>query len=456
MKNKRFFFSVILLCILLFAAPVQAAEYGVIYDETEALWSEELEELGEEILPDFTNTYGIDLRVDVLTGIGAFADIREAAEGLYQEYEYGYGDGSHGVSLTMLVEEDYDGYALTDWYVYGGGENLELTESAAAYVSQAVADSLDLDAWALDLEEDIVLLAAAAEAMVSSMEEFVLAGAAVDTAAAPADDDIQPESVEENDEAEEISVPENWTETEPQLEHVTDWAGLLSEEEQQKLELQAQEIAGTHAFGVYIITVDNYREYTDGDMHDACGSIYKEYSLGLGEDKDGLLLLLSMDDRDYRVYTYGAFGNYAFNQAGREMLVEFFLDPLANNDWYGAFTDYLTWSEDYLVQAGAGTPYDEDHAAMDSDTIKQKILIRIAVILLVPLVIAGIVVLILTSQLKSVEKATEASAYMVGNLHLTENRDHYSHTTESRRKIEKDNDTSSESSAGGSSTGGKF
>ena len=40
MKNKRFFFSAILLCILLFAAPVQAAEYGVVYDETEALWSE--------------------------------------------------------------------------------------------------------------------------------------------------------------------------------------------------------------------------------------------------------------------------------------------------------------------------------------------------------------------------------------------------------------------------------
>lgn len=248
----------------------------------------------------------------------------------------------------------------------------------------------------------------------------------------------------------------NWMEAEPQLDYITDGAGLLSEEAERELELQAVEISEAHEFGVYIITVDDYREYTDGDMHDACEDIYKGCSLGWGKNKEGVLLLLSMDDRDYRVYTYGDFGNYAFNQAGREMLVEFFLDNLANDDWHGGFVDYLTWSEDYLVQAAAGTPYDEDHEAMDSAERKQKILIRAAVILLVPLVIAGGVILILTSQLKSVEKAVEASAYMVGNLHLTENKDHYTHTTESRRKIEKENDTSSESSGGGSSTGGKF
>lgn len=253
-----------------------------------------------------------------------------------------------------------------------------------------------------------------------------------------------------------ITISENGMEEEPQFGYVTDMAGLLSDDEWQELELQAREIAKTHNFGVYIITVDDYREYTDGDMHDACGELYQGYSLGLGEGKDGLLLLLSMDDRDYRVYTYGDFGNYAFNQAGREMLVDFFLDNLGNNDWYGAFADYLTWSADYLVQADAGTPYDEDHVAMDSDAVKQAILIRIGIILLLPLLIAGIVILVLTSKMKSVAKATEATAYMVGNLHLMENVDHYSHTTESRRKIEKDDDKSSKSSGGGSSTGGKF
>ena len=246
--------------------------------------------------------------------------------------------------------------------------------------------------------------------------------------------------------------------SEPQLDHVTDEAGLLSDEQWQELEVMARSIAEEYDFGVYIITVEDYRDYVEGDMHDACHTLYHTYSLGLGEDNDGLLLLLSMDDRDYRIYTYGEFGNYAFNQAGRERMVEFFLDNLGENDWYGAFTDYLNWSEEYVAQAKAGTPYGEGHTAMDSEEIKEAIGIRIGIIFLVPLVIAAIVILVLTAGMKSVAKATEATVYMVGDLKLTANRDRYTHTTESRRKIEKSSSsgTSSRSSGGGSSTGGKF
>ena len=91
---------------------------------------------------------------------------------------------------------------------------------------------------------------------------------------------------------------------------------------------------------------------------------------------------------------------------------------------------------------------------MNSKPVQNKwwVVMAVAAVLL----IAGIVILVLTSQMKSVAKATEATSYMVGNLHLTERQDRYSHTTESRRKIEKDDDKSSKSSGGGSSTGGKF
>jgi len=250
---------------------------------------------------------------------------------------------------------------------------------------------------------------------------------------------------------------DEWMKLEPQLDHVTDSVELISEEEWQKLEQKARDIASMYNFGVYIITVDDYREYTTGDMHDACGELYKGYSLGIGKDKNGLLLLLSMDDRDYRVYTYGDYGEYAFNQSGREMLVEFFLDNLGENDWYGAFVDYLNWSEDYLIQAEAGTPYDENHVAMDSDDRRFAIAVRIGIIFLVPLIIAWIVNRKMVSKMISVAKATKAATYMTGNLHLTEKADRYSHTTQTRQKIESEkSSTSSKSSGGGSSTGGKF
>lgn len=255
------------------------------------------------------------------------------------------------------------------------------------------------------------------------------------------------------------SYDEAWMESDPQLNNVTDEAGLISEDEWYELEVRASDISEAHEFGVYIITVDDYKEYTNGDMHDACGDLYKGYSLGLGEKKSGLLLLLSMDDRDYRIYTYGEYGEYVFNQYGREMMVEYFLDNLREDDWYGAFADYLTWSEKYLIAAEAGTPYGEDNIPMDSAERAIAILIYLGVILIVPLIVAGIVVLVLTAKMKSVAHATEARLY-VQQMNLIRKEDNYSHTTTIRQKIETQSSgssgSSSRSSGGGSSTGGKF
>ena len=55
------------------------------------LGSDKLAQQGEQTLPQLTETLGLDLRVDVLTMISD--DTRaEAAEWLYETYEYGYGE----------------------------------------------------------------------------------------------------------------------------------------------------------------------------------------------------------------------------------------------------------------------------------------------------------------------------------------------------------------------------
>lgn len=244
---------------------------------------------------------------------------------------------------------------------------------------------------------------------------------------------------------------------EPLLDNVTDEAGLLTESEWQTLEQQARQISEQYGVGVYIITVEDYQDYTDGDIYDAADELYLGNSLGLGEDRDGILLLLSMDARDYNLIAYGEFAQYAFNEDGREHLDDFFLDNFGDDAWYDGFSEYLSWSADYLENAENGDPYSDDHVPIsDSGRIK-GILIRVAIILLVPLAIAGIYTLVLTSKMKSVDKAVEASTYMTNSLHLTREIDCYTHTTETRRKIEEDDDSSSKSSSGGGSgTSGKF
>ena len=64
-------------------------------------------------------------------------------------------------------------------------------------------------------------------------------------------------------------------------------------------------------------------------------------------------------------------------------------------------------------------------------------------------VIALVVCLILRAKMKSVHKGVDANVYATGGgLTLTDSYDHYTHTTETRRKIESD------SGGGGRSSGG--
>ena len=178
------------------------------------------------------------------------------------------------------------------------------------------------------------------------------------------------------------------------------------------------------------------------------------------QDRDCLLLLLSMDDRDYNLIAYGDFAQYAFDDPGRERMVSFFLDDFASNNWYQGFSDYLSWSGDYLAAARSGEPYTYGSLPMTASDRFSAILIRVAVILLVPLLIAGIYILILSAQMKSVAKAEGAANYMYGNLRLILKSDRYTHTTQSRRKVSSSSSgsrsSSGRSSGGGSGTSGKF
>jgi len=245
----------------------------------------------------------------------------------------------------------------------------------------------------------------------------------------------------------------DWMDYEPALDHVTDAAELLMADEWQNLETKAQEIASAYDFGVYVITVDDYTDYASGSIFEAAMSFYQEYSLGLGEEKNGLLLLLSMDDRDYSLVTYGDFGNYAFNDEGRPLLADFFLDDFGSDDWYTGFSDYLDWSEKYLIAAGNGEPYTNDHSPDGGGSI----LLKFVVIFLFPLLVAFIYVGTLKAKMKTVAKATEAATYMTSEMNLTEANDRYTHTTETRRTISSDKSNSSNSSSGGfSGTSGKF
>lgn len=445
MKRRLLNFMVMLSFAVMLSLPANAAEYGVVYDETEQLYTDELYILGTETLPDFTENYGIDLRVDVLTGLGNFENVEETAVGLYENYGYGSGEGNHCVSLTILVNGNEDGYEVVDWYAYFAGDSSELTTNGPSNIFEVDQYLLD-EAWSGNMEQDADALTNAVESFVTGLEDFVLNGGVAEGETVAATE----------------SADDAWMFDEASLDHVTDSFGLLSEEQWQNLELKAREIEEKYDFGVYAVVVTSYLDYTDGSVQDAAEAIYKRYSLGNGSEKDGVMLLLSMEDRDYSLITHGSFGNYAFDDYGRQYMTELFLDDLADNDWYGGLTDYIDWSADYLEAAKSGTPYTYGHEPMTSSERMVAIFIRLAIIFLVPLAIAAIYISILVSKMKSVAEATKATAYVSGDLKLQKKIDRFVHATESRTKISSDSGSGSrgKSRSGGSSgfsgTSGKF
>ena len=126
-----------------------------------------------------------------------------------------------------------------------------------------------------------------------------------------------------------------------QLSCVTDTAGLLSENEKMLLERMAESVSQKYGVGVYIVTVEDYRDFHSEGVYKATYTIYHQYTMGVGPNRDGIMLLLSMADRDWAMFCYGSHCEYAFNSYGQEKLEKVFLDNFGEDDWYGGFEDYV-------------------------------------------------------------------------------------------------------------------
>ena len=223
------------------------------------------------------------------------------------------------------------------------------------------------------------------------------------------------------------------------MPYVTDAAGLLTNEQVMALEAQAKQIAENYGCAPYILVVENYRDYEDTyDIYEAGMNLYERWELGYGPEKNGLLLILSMAERDYALVTYGSVTHRAFTDYGQDYLYEQFLDNFRNDDWAGGFQDYLNTGAWLLEQAKNGTPYDVDTAPRGFNPL----------IIVIPLVLALAVCLVLTGQMKTAKRKTEAGDYMVpGGTDMRVVQDIFTHRTVTRQVIQQN-----ENKGGGGTT----
>ena len=226
--------------------------------------------------------------------------------------------------------------------------------------------------------------------------------------------------------------------------YVCDDAGLLTEDQIATLESMGQSAADNYGIGMYIITVDDYNDYGSGDVFEVSYQLYHEHSLGRGDERNGILLLLSMQERDYALFVYGDQAEYAFSDYALQMLEDQFLDDFKWDDWYDGLYDYMETGLEFLGKAAQGEP------------VRENMMKYTPIVIGIALLVAYLVCGFFKSQMKSVFKKAEADTYTdEGGLVLTDSQDHYTHTTTVRTKINTSS-SSSRSGGGGSGRSGKF
>lgn len=224
-------------------------------------------------------------------------------------------------------------------------------------------------------------------------------------------------------------------------DRVVDNADLLTDAEEAKLEEQYAQIAEEYQYDIAVVTTNLLNGKSARDYAD---DYYYDNGYGYGDSRDGLMLLVSMEDRDWHITTRGK-GEENFSSRDIDDISNAFLGNLSAGNYYEAFRIFGEESESVIA------------ATEEPMSVGMRMLIAAGV----GLVIALIVFAVLMSQLKSVRVKHEAQDYVRdGSFRLTRANDLFLYRTVDRQKIEHDSDdhgshsTSDGGSAGGG--GGKF
>lgn len=232
----------------------------------------------------------------------------------------------------------------------------------------------------------------------------------------------------------------------PDGSYILDDAGLLSRAEYDELNGYADSIASMYNCGVYIVTVWDYQDYDYSyDVFDTTWNLYHDNDLGIGPNRDGIILLLSMAERDYALFVYGG-AEYAFDDYGQIALEEEFLDDFRMDAWYDGFADYLQTAQEFIRLADQGDPVREE----DEDIL--------GIFIFIAFIISLVITVIFWGEMNNVRKQSQAHHYITGNgLKLIGRTDLFLRRSRTVRKIPKSSGSSgSRSGGGGSGRSGKF
>ena len=240
------------------------------------------------------------------------------------------------------------------------------------------------------------------------------------------------------------------------LPRLVDEVDLLTEEEENSLLEKLDEISLRQDCDVVIAVVSGLEGSTAMEYAD---DFYDYNGYGMGSERDGILLLVSMEERDWWISTCG-YGITAFTDAGMKYMSEKFLPELSDGNYLQAFEKFAGLCDDFITQAKTGEPYDRGNLPAEPFNP-----FWIFVDLVIGFGMGYVIAFRKKENLRTVRKKVIAEDYTLpGSFVLTVNSDRYvrKYTTSQVIKSDSESDSSGRSTHTSSSdtthggTGGKF
>ncbi|MBR1422448.1 MAG: TPM domain-containing protein [Ruminococcus sp.] len=145
------------------------------------------------------------------------------------------------------------------------------------------------------------------------------------------------------------TIPENRL-----VPRLVDGADLLDPPDEERLLKKLDEYSEKHELDIIIVTTQSIGMKTSEQYAD---DYYDYNGCGYGPGDDGILFLISMENRDWAISTYGK-GIPYFTDAGQKYMQDQFLPALRNDDYVTAFGTFADLCDDFCTKAENGSPYD--------------------------------------------------------------------------------------------------
>lgn len=217
---------------------------------------------------------------------------------------------------------------------------------------------------------------------------------------------------------------------------IYDEADLLTGEEETQLAQKLSEISKQFNAQIVIMTVPS----ASGSVDVLVENVFDSMNMGYGDNRDGVLLLVCMDPREYRILSNG-YAADAITLDCIDAIGKAIVSDLSDGNYADAFNTFAEHCTYYLDGYVNGYPFDAGKSLI--------------VALIVGLVAGVVTAFILKNQLKSVRQQKQANVYIkTGSMQITESRDLFLY-----RQVSRTEKSSTQSSGSGSSRnvgGGSF